>query len=451
MVVKPLEMNGQLRRLPPPSTLLGIPETTFAMAASLLPTAASLLSQNNNCNSPPLSPKSLNPQGRERIPDASPPPPVPPLVQKPKINVKEVAQSVKEIVPTLNDMADAEAAEELLLLFGKGTPPSPLSPTSPSPTQQSPQPPQFDSTIESQEENKRKRKSSMDTPIASPILDSTLPDITTRKSGKAPIPRSKSEKWTEEEDAKLRSLVEKSMTTTGKGTHITDRWTKIAKLIGNKTSTQCFQHWHRVLNPDINKDPWTPEEEELLLKFVRENSAVNSRISWSTCAMNLKGRTDTQCRYQYIKLDRSKKVPWTKEEDRLLLELSDSAQQYPPINWVTVSQDLYMMLQRNNETRNKTPPRTSSDCKLRCEELSGKSMSSVSSFSPLQSIDKPDLSSHPGSSPEHQIPTPTPNENDRWTQETKRARRTSSPTLPSQEKKCFQTKQCCVSSVQKEN
>ncbi len=76
-------------------------------------------------------------------------------------------------------------------------------------------------------------------------------------------------------------------------------------------------------------------------------------------------QTDTQCRYQFIKLERSKKVPWTKDEDRLIRDLYQQLKVGDTINWITVCQDLYILLQRNNETRNKTPPRTSLDCKLR--------------------------------------------------------------------------------------
>jgi hypothetical protein len=256
------------------------------------------------------------------------------------------------------DTADAEAAEELLMLFGTG---SNLSPPNSSPP--------TNGTLE-ETNNKKKRKISS---------SSVKPDVSqggsnpTSKSSRQPATRSRSEKWTQEEDAKLRALVEKSMANSQGKASITDRWTKIARLIGNKTSTQCFQHWHRVLNPDINKEPWTPEEEELLLSFVKNtnNMTTNGKISWSALAMNLKGRTDTQCRYQYIKLERSRKVPWTSEEDRHLLDLYTKKQQQQAVNWVTISQDLYVLLQRSNETRNKTPPRTSLDCKLRVEELTG--------------------------------------------------------------------------------
>jgi hypothetical protein len=38
---------------------------------------------------------------------------------------------------------------------------------------------------------------------------------------------------------------------------VPNRWNVIASKIQNKTHSQCFQHWHRVINPDINKGPWS--------------------------------------------------------------------------------------------------------------------------------------------------------------------------------------------------
>ncbi len=81
---------------------------------------------------------------------------------------------------------------------------------------------------------------------------------------------------------------------------VPNRWTNIAAMVGNsKSPSQCFQHWHRVLNPDINKGPWSIEEEVSLLSLVD-----GGHSSWSYIASLLNKRTDIQCRYQYNKLEK---------------------------------------------------------------------------------------------------------------------------------------------------
>ncbi|KAG2377813.1 hypothetical protein C9374_008898 [Naegleria lovaniensis] len=101
-------------------------------------------------------------------------------------------------------------------------------------------------------------------------------------------------RWTEEENKKL---FEAYIKYDGKN------WSSIAKAVGNKTSDQCNQHWWRVLNPEICKQPWSADEDQRLLDRVQEVG----ESSWKKVSQGLKGRTDLQCRHRYNQLKKNKK------------------------------------------------------------------------------------------------------------------------------------------------
>jgi len=153
-----------------------------------------------------------------------------------------------------------------------------------------------------------------------------------------------------------------------------NRWTTIADQMGGKSSSQCFQHWFRVLDPSIKKGPWTEDEEELLLQLVRQCEESFHRTPWATIASKIPGRTDTQCRYHYNTVVRSQQVDWSKEEERVLMMLIRSCEGVR-VEWVNIAKDLYNELTRNKQTQFKSPPRSALDCKLRVLSLLSEKMS----------------------------------------------------------------------------
>ena len=84
--------------------------------------------------------------------------------------------------------------------------------------------------------------------------------------------------WSEEEDKSIKSLVSK---------YGTSNWTLISNEMGqNRSGKQCRERWHNQLNPNMKKNNWTDEEENIL--FTKHMQLGNK---WSDIASYLPGRT----------------------------------------------------------------------------------------------------------------------------------------------------------------
>ncbi len=46
------------------------------------------------------------------------------------------------------------------------------------------------------------------------------------------------------------------------------KWSKIAAELPGRIGKQCRERWHNHLNPDINKKPWTLEEDRLIIMVI---------------------------------------------------------------------------------------------------------------------------------------------------------------------------------------
>ncbi|KAI9375539.1 hypothetical protein BJX61DRAFT_539691 [Aspergillus egyptiacus] len=69
--------------------------------------------------------------------------------------------------------------------------------------------------------------------------------------------------WTQDEDERLFQLVERYGC----------RWATIAQKMETRNADQCSKRWHHCLNPELERSPWTDEENYLLLSAVRTHGS----------------------------------------------------------------------------------------------------------------------------------------------------------------------------------
>lgn len=80
-------------------------------------------------------------------------------------------------------------------------------------------------------------------------------------------------------------------------------WNMIEKHVGSRNKAQCKQRWERGLDPRIRKEPWTKEEEKELTRLVNEYGN-----KWRIIAIELKHRTDVQCKRHWEHMLKAKPV-----------------------------------------------------------------------------------------------------------------------------------------------
>jgi hypothetical protein len=96
-------------------------------------------------------------------------------------------------------------------------------------------------------------------------------------------------------------------------------WKSLEPQFPGKTSQQLFERWTKVLDPVLLKGSWTRREDELIVNFVQ----VHGCNGWTKLAKLLPGRIGKQCRERWMNhLDPElRRDPWTADEDVLLMEL----------------------------------------------------------------------------------------------------------------------------------
>ncbi|KAL2818668.1 Homeodomain-like protein [Aspergillus granulosus] len=102
--------------------------------------------------------------------------------------------------------------------------------------------------------------------------------------------------WTQDEDERLLQLVEQY--------HY--RWAAIAQKMETRNADQCSKRWHHCLNPELERSPWTDEENTLLLSAVGIHGSSWKEIQRS----HFPTRSANNIKNQYTILSR-KSLPFT--------------------------------------------------------------------------------------------------------------------------------------------
>uniref|UniRef100_A0A7S3G4L6 Uncharacterized protein n=1 Tax=Palpitomonas bilix TaxID=652834 RepID=A0A7S3G4L6_9EUKA len=131
--------------------------------------------------------------------------------------------------------------------------------------------------------------------------------------------------WTKNEDEKLKAAV-----------HLygDDNWQEVASYVGTKMGHQCMHRWGKSVDPSIRKGTWRQTEDICLLAAV-EGWGRN----WAKVAEHVQGRTDVQCRERFVNvLDPSlNRQPWSSQEDDLLLQI---IKRVGVGNWSVIAQQM---------------------------------------------------------------------------------------------------------------
>jgi len=78
------------------------------------------------------------------------------------------------------------------------------------------------------------------------------------KSSKKGIAKAK---FNTQDDLRLQQII---------GEHGDQNWKLIASLMPGRTPRQCRERWENYINPSLNKNPWTDEEDRLLEEKFQE-------------------------------------------------------------------------------------------------------------------------------------------------------------------------------------
>jgi len=90
--------------------------------------------------------------------------------------------------------------------------------------------------------------------------------------------KSQIRRWSSEEDEALTQMVNK---------HGTKDWQTIACAIPGRNAHSCFSRWKYILDPAINKEPWSQQEE---LRLIRAQQVYGNK--WCKMVKHFPGRTN---------------------------------------------------------------------------------------------------------------------------------------------------------------
>jgi hypothetical protein len=94
-----------------------------------------------------------------------------------------------------------------------------------------------------------------------------------------------------DEDVQLKQLVAR----------LGEQWREVAAQMANRNARQCKERWTNYLSPSVRLDPWTEEEDQLLVEKVNACG-----FAWSVIAQAFNGRSDNDVKnrwYSHLKYE----------------------------------------------------------------------------------------------------------------------------------------------------
>ncbi|KAJ1659116.1 hypothetical protein IWQ61_001743 [Dispira simplex] len=108
-------------------------------------------------------------------------------------------------------------------------------------------------------------------------------------------------------------------------------WNNVSRVVGTRTSLQCYQRWRRQKFKMDWERPWTPEEDQRLLEAVKRHGR-----KWRQFLQEFPGRVNIQLFWRYERITTPYKgKPWTQEE---LERIKRGVAQYGTGDWNKVAQ-----------------------------------------------------------------------------------------------------------------
>lgn len=112
-------------------------------------------------------------------------------------------------------------------------------------------------------------------------------------------------KWTSLEDDLLRESVR---------VNGDQNWIIVSSMIPERNAKQCRERWKTQIDPELNKNEWKPEEDEILI-------SIHEQIgnSWAEIAPHLPGRSPMAVKNRFSWLSNKNRIPSTNSKQKSLI------------------------------------------------------------------------------------------------------------------------------------
>lgn len=154
-------------------------------------------------------------------------------------------------------------------------------------------------------------------------------------------------KFTKKDDEILCSLVEK---------YGENEWTLVAKHMTNKNSRQVRDRWKNYLNPTLNCNEWSYEEDGLLISKFNEFGP-----RWKKISLNFPNRSINSVRNRLIKIMNNKKIKYSPLASNKQSQTSLFANERLPSNTNNLDKSNDFSLPNNNKEQHLVSSDKSSD------------------------------------------------------------------------------------------